>query len=110
MPIVAYGSGYLGFVEAYDSESGLIEVQLASSQDGVWWNRCPERSPVLSVGGIGAWDSRWVTILGGDPVATEESLIFWYTGASKHNGSKLKMRRAIGVGTIRSDGFVSLES
>lgn len=110
MSIVAYGSGYLGFVEAYDSESGLIDVQLASSQDGVRWNRCPDRSPVLSVGGIGAWDSRWVMVLAGDPVATEESLTFWYTGASTHHGSKLKTRRAIGIGTIRRDGFVSLES
>ena len=43
------------------------------------------------------------------PEAAGDRLRFWYSGGGTHHGSKGEHRRAMGLASIRRDGFVSIE-
>jgi hypothetical protein len=108
MPL-AYGRGYLGFIEAYHTDVETLDMQLAWSDDGRGWQRRANREAILPLGGDGAWDTNWVMVTTNPPEVVGERLRFWYVGSGTHHGSKAQHRRAIGVATIRRDGFVSME-
>ncbi len=106
---VRYGAGFIGFLEVYHRAVERLDTQLCWSRDGVHWQRVGHRDPVLARGGEGAWDSHWVYVTNNDPEPVGDRLRFWYGGAGTHHGSKGKHRRAMGVASIRRDGFVSIE-
>lgn len=56
MPVFKYGGVYWGFLEQFNEEPELIEVELAFSRDGFDWNRLPSRPRLIPVGEEGAWD------------------------------------------------------
>lgn len=104
-----YGSGVIGFLEMYYRAVERMDMQLAWSSDGLHWRRVAPRDPVLARGGEGSWDSHWVVFTNNQPEVVGDRLRFWYASGSTHHGSKGKHRRAMGVASIRRDGFVSIE-
>ena len=106
---VRYGAGFIGFLEVYHRAVERLDTQLAWSADGRHWQRVGHRDPVLTRGGEGEWDSHWVYVTNNDPEPVGDRLRFWYGGAGTHHGSKAKHRRAMGIASIRRDGFVSIE-
>ena len=104
-----YGPGIIGFLEVYYRAVERMDTQFGWSRDGYHWQRVGHRDPVLARGGEGSWDSHWVVLTNNAPEVVGDRLRFWYAGGSTHHGSKGGHRRAMGVASIRRDGFVSIE-
>ena len=105
-----YGKGFLALLEVYYAGIERLETQLASSLDGVRWQRTGHREPVLALGGEGTWDSHWVVSTYNPPIPEADRLLIFYSGADTKHASKARHRRAIGLASIRRDGWVSLEA
>jgi hypothetical protein len=116
MYIVAYGHGYLGFLEIFHTESALLENQLAFSRDLTTWQRAQgrgpagrgDRSPFLARGDTGAWDSAHICLTMNPPHLEKDQLRFWYGGkAAPHWQAGYA---ALGTATLRRDGFVAAKA
>ena len=105
-----YGSGFLSLVEVYHGQVERLDVQLAHSDDGMVWHRLGARTPVLTNGGEGAFDSHWVVPTYNPPLPEGDRLLIPYSGAATKHASKARHKRAIGLASIRRDGWVSLEA
>ena len=105
-----YGTGYLGFAEIYHRDLERLDTQLAYSRDGLHWQHIRRREVALPCGGEGAWDSHWIVPTLNPPLISDDRLLMFYIGASTKHGSGARHRRAIGMATLRRDGWVSLEA
>ena len=114
-----YESMYVGFAHVYHPNvTGTIDMQLTWSRDGLDWRRCFDRAPVLPVGReMCDWDCGCHTVATNPPVRMGDELWFYYaSGSYRHSGGRIKayrppaFTRAIGLATLRLDGFVSLDA
>ena len=105
-----YGAGFVGMLEVYHADLERLDTQLAYSPDGVRWQRVRRREVALACGGEGAWDSHWVVPTLNPPLTAGDRLLSFYVGAATKHGSGLGHRRAIGLASLRRDGWVSLEA
>ena len=117
----AYESMYIGLLwifratETDGSDPGYLIgpcfVELISSHDGVHWTREePDRPPILPLGAAGAWDDGMV-FTARAPVVEGDTLKLWYGGFDQVHGTALtKTKGAIGLATLRKDGFASLDA
>lgn len=118
-----YGTGidlyeglYLGMIWIYrEGGDGKIDTQLAVSRDGRRWNRVGDRATWLNLGPDDSWEggmTRSVERI----IRRGHQLYIYYCGVhGPHTGPKIrnvvrKHRVAIGLVTLRRDGFVSLEA
>lgn len=111
MPVFLYEGMYLGLLQRYySSRSSTIDNELAFSRDGIHWDRSPNREAFLSLGVMGEFDSHMVfTFL--DPIIVKDKIYFYYAGASgRHNSADCLRKNAIGLATLRLDGFACLDS
>ncbi|MBN1555342.1 MAG: hypothetical protein JXA11_11395 [Phycisphaerae bacterium] len=104
------GRGFLGLLETYHREMERMDTQLIASDDGVAWRRVGDRKPVLPLGGEGAWDSHWTVPTFNPPIPDGDRLRVFYSGASTKHGSHSRHRRAIGLASMRREGWISLEA
>ena len=105
-----YGTGFLALVEVYHEQLERLDVQLAYSDDGIAWERLAARTPVLAAGGEGAFDSHWIVPTYNPPLPEGDRLLIPYSGACTKHASKGRHKRAVGLASIRKDGWVSLEA
>ena len=108
----AYESTYLGFLWIFriedGSNGGRIFVELVSSDDGIHWARQEgERPPILPVGEAGSWDQAMVTTLN-QPLVEGDEIRLYYGGFTDYHTGEGK--GAIGLATLRKDGFASLDA
>ena len=135
MPVVKYQGKYVGFLWVYHNspnpvlapsikgeylrgEQQKMDTQLTFSEDGQHFMRVGDRSPFLPVGEERNWDRGMVMI--SDMIERGSELWFYYGGwGVRHNGEDKTLgtivdgqRRmgAVGVATMRLDGFVSLHA
>ncbi|MGI8966750.1 MAG: hypothetical protein ACR2H1_11780, partial [Limisphaerales bacterium] len=108
MHVIQQGGYYLGFLTMHD-EAGHFRIQLAWSADGLKWNR-PWREPFLDIGAKGSFDEGMV--LGpGDPISWEKEMWFPYGGFPiTHDSTRQDYESAIGMATMRLDGFAAWET
>ena len=108
MFVMQHGGYYLGFLTLHD-EAGHFRIQLAWSADGLSWRR-PSRVPWLDVGPEGAFDCGMV--LGpADPIFWEKEMWFPYGGFPiRHDTRETNWESAIGMATMRLDGFSAWEA
>jgi hypothetical protein len=106
--VIPYGGYYLGFITMHD-EGGHFRIQFAWSEDGLSWQRS-SRAPWLDVGPQGAFDSGMV--LGpADPIIWEREMWFPYGGFPiRHDTKETNWQSAIGLATMRLDGFAAWEA
>lgn len=106
--VIPYGGYYVGFPTVHD-EGGLFRIQLAFSTDGIKWHR-PSRKAWLDVGPKGSFD--YGMVLGpADPIIGEREMWFPYGGFPIHHDSKeTNWESAIGLATMRLDGFAAWEA
>lgn len=109
MPPFVYGNQYLGFLCRYRTEIELGAVELAAARHIRDWQRVGRREAFLAVGPPGSWDSGWVYCALSPPVPRGDALYIWYSGKrhQSHN-TKAKAQAAIGLVTLRRDGFAAL--
>jgi hypothetical protein len=113
-----YGGMWLGLAQTYYSEpsKAFINVQFAFSRDGVTWTRQREKAfdaPFLPLGAAGEWD-RFNNAVGSPPVQVGEQLYIYYSGRTYRHGGYKGVDSgaswgAIGLATLRLDGFCSLD-
>ena len=87
-------------------------MELASSRDGRTWSRAGNRIPLIPQGGPDSWESDYTGCQG--PTVLDDEIRFYYFGSRYYGRDQKKKtggtyhRRAIGLATMRRDGFVSL--
>ena len=109
-----YAGLHLGMLGAYYTDlsrkfdptrnDGFTETQLAFSRDSLRWQRWPE--PFIPRGPADAFD--WGGAYCGYPVFKDEAIYFLYTGESGRHGKP--SLPAIGLATLRLDGFVAVRA
>ena len=108
----AYESMYLGFLWVFPitdgNNDGPIFIEMVTSRDGVNWTRQDEpRTPVLPTGPKGAWDCGMI-FTPNHPLVEGDKIRLFYGGFDVTHGADGK--GAIGLASLRKDGFVSLDA
>ncbi len=116
MSAFAYETMYLGFLwvfRATDEEGyfdGPIFVELTTSRDGVHWLREEgERPPILPTGPEGTWDDGMITTPT-QPLVVDGKVLVFYGGMDVTHAAKPPWHGDVGLGTLRKDGFASLDA
>lgn len=116
MPINIYEGIYLGMIWIYrEGVDGTIDTSLATSRDGINWQRVLDRQTFLTLGEKGSWEDGMVRI-SQHFITHNDQLYFYYGGVNgPHTGRKFKQverkhKSMLGLATLRRDGFVSLDA
>lgn len=113
-----YESAYLGFLWIFrvtdGHNDGPIYPELVSSRDGMHWTRPDAREggriPLIALGADGEWD-RGMIFTPSQPVVAGDTIKLWYGGMDiTHGGPDAEAHGAIGLATLRKDGFASLDA
>jgi hypothetical protein len=118
-----YGAQYLGFLSHFDRRAATQSqsVQLLTSRDGDDWMRAPATEPIVPLGEIGEWDRFQIMLTGAPPIVVGDRLYIYWRGTSRrHNKVKSEFEpwidadqdrttMSIGLGTLRLDGFASID-
>ncbi len=94
--------------EAEAQSRRQVDVQLAWSWDLMNWTRPPGRAPFLLLGPKGSFDSEMVYTARA-PVEVGDRLYFYYGGFDNKHDSR-NFHGAIGLATLRLDGFCSMRA
>ena len=112
-PVIAYQNMYLGFLMIYRAEDdegyfhGPIFAELVTSRDGIHWLReGGDRPPILPCGPARTWDHGMV--FAGSLLPAGDQLRLYYSGYDGLH-DYLPFHSAIGLATLRKDGFASLD-
>ncbi len=115
--VFPYEGLYIGLVQVFLArpDACTLEVQLASSRDGVHFTRAGNRSAFIAVGPVGSWDRFNQSIANNPPIAVGDELRFYYGGRtyrhSPYQGKDSGPRAGgIGFASIRRDRFAALEA
>jgi hypothetical protein len=129
----AWGPQAVGYLEMFymgakDPRYRRLNIQLVSSRDGRDWTRALDRKVFLQYGPLGSWDGGWVCPTSNPPIRVKDRLyIFFHGRQSLHwgtqpysfeqngetyvlNDPKVGHVGAIGLATLRVDGFCSLDA
>ena len=116
MPVFKYEGLYIGQLYTYHAPleepnikfAGTIDVQLASSRDGVSWERAGDRKPFIPNGPPGSIDAGQIfTALA--PVEMGDELWFYYS-ALPGDHALVGNSGPICLAKLRKDGFVSINA
>jgi hypothetical protein len=118
-----YGDQYLGFLTHFDKapRQQTQSLRLITSRDGESWNRVPG-DPIVPTGEVGEWDRFQILLTGAPPVRVGGRLHIYYRGTARRHaknpreydpaiyGDQDSMTMAIGLATLRLDGFASMNA
>ncbi len=109
----AYESMYIGFLWVFritdGNNDGPVFVELVTSHDGEHWTRQEEpRQPILPLGSEGSWDDGML-FTPNHPLVSDGMIKLYYGGFDVTHGSG-GGNAAIGLATLRKDGFASLDA
>ena len=114
-----WGEMLLGWLQVFykhdDPYKHRLVLELVHSRDGLNWNRMPGREPVLEVGADGSWDRTNQSPANGAPIVVQDRMYMYYGGDIRYHGPRKGVdlgvtRGQIGLGTLRRDGFVSMDA
>ncbi len=92
---------------------GWMDVQFATSRDGVFWNR-PDRRPFLALNEFSRWDSAMLYMFTGLVVHEDEIWMYYWGRNYPHEGAYPEPGRPIRSGfgrlRLRLDGFMSADA
>ncbi len=112
MTVDKYEDYYIGNLWVYhtDSSDDTIRIELATSADGIKWNRSAQRTPFIDIADEGPYHS--YMILGTTSpflVMGDEIWIYYSAFNCSHYGTVFPKRLAgIGLCKLRLDGFMSI--
>ncbi len=112
-PVFAYQNMYIGFMMVYRAEDdegyfhGPIFVELVTSRDGVHWLREDgDRPPILAPSPKRSWEHGMVTV--SSLLVVGDQMRLYYSGYDGLH-DYLPFHSAIGLASLRKDGFASLD-
>lgn len=85
--------------------TGRWELRLATSPDGIRWERFRTRETFLGRGAPGSWDAGGI-LPHGEPVPQGERLLLYYSGTRIGQEEQGDFTGAIGLATFKRDRFV----
>jgi len=92
-----------------DQYPGAIDVQLATSRDGIHWNRSPVRQPFIRLGPEGSFYSGMI-FAQGSPLHLDDKLYFSVSCWDKAHWEKRVKPPVTSRAVLRLDGFISADS
>ncbi|MCK5702349.1 MAG: hypothetical protein KAI29_14395 [Cyclobacteriaceae bacterium] len=103
-----YGNNYIGLMYSYKKPGDeTIDVQLTVSHDNKNWERVANQETFIPLGKPGSWDDGMIFCT---PLINHgEKTLIYYSGWDNAHDSK-ERRSAIGLATLRLNGFVSLNA
>ena len=116
-----YESMYLGFIERYHGAPDVLDPELWFSHDGRAWQRSRTRPAFIERGAPGTWDCGWVNTTSNAPIRHDwqrgryhsraAQLMIHYSGRPHgHRPDDCLHQGAIGLASLRPDGFCSLQA
>ncbi len=87
--------------------AGTVDTALMVSRDTIHWQRVAGTQPLLARAPDGSWDGGMVYMH--PELVVDRRLRFYYSGWQYEHSMEGKNSAAIGLATLRLDGFVSLE-
>ena len=106
-----YESLYMGFIERMHMVPDKLDSQLIYSHDSRAWQRTRQRPTFIPWGVRGSWDDTWVSMMSNGPILSHNNLWFYYSGrGGAHAAPHPHTYSAVGLATLRPDGFVSLQA
>jgi len=109
MSVFHYETIYAGLLRMYHLDNDKIDIQLAFSRNATSWHR-PSREPFIATSqDKGSWDYGNNAVPATPPIRVGEQLYFFYCGRSTLH-DEIPNTGAIGLATLRLDGFVSLDA
>jgi hypothetical protein len=94
--------------EAQDDSPRTMEIQIAWSWDMINWTRPAVREQFIPRGGKDQWD-RGMICTARAPVIVGDKLYFYYGGCDGYHDDP-RVNAAIGLATLRLDGFCSMRA
>jgi hypothetical protein len=92
------------------TQPDVLDPELVWSHDGRNWNRSVDRKPFIPLGPPGSFDSTWLNLPTNPPILNYNQLWFYYSGRAGGHGAQYPgAYGAIGLATLRVDGFCSLQ-
>lgn len=111
-----WGDMLLGWLQVFyqhqDPYKSRLVLELIHSRDGRDWHRMRGRETVLDVGPDGSWDRTNQSQANGAPIIVGDRMYMYYGGRTYYHkpfqGGESNCN--IGLGTMRLDGFVSMDA
>lgn len=102
----------LGSIERMHMTPDVLDPELIWSRDeGLTWHRSRTRPALIARGAAGSFDSAWTTLTTNAPIVRGGEMWFYYSGRSgAHHAPYPHNHGAIGLATLRLDGFCSLQA
>ena len=109
MIVFRYESVYIGLLRMLHEEADTVDIQLATSRNAKCWDR-PLRTNLIPCNPEkGTWDHGNNSPGTDPPIRVGDTLRIYYSGRSTTHGEKPNTG-AIGLATLRVDGFVSMNA
>ena len=120
--MIRAGEYYVGFLNVFHAVDNTMDVQLLYSRNAYDWTRVERGRTFLELG-AGSWDPYMVEV-GATVIQRDDAIRIYYGGAACHHDWYLFGERegldmpdepgvtktAMGLATLRPDGFCSLDS
>lgn len=106
-------NAYFMMPSYFDWRRDQLWIQLATSRDGFHWRRSGNREPFIPLGPPGSFESERI-YMGCPPLIKGDEIIFYYHGFDVGH-DRVKVRGydydgAVGIASLRLDGFISLQA
>lgn len=98
-----------GHLRMYHTSTDKIDTQLITSRNGKQWNRDIRTTFIPCSPEKGSWDFGNNSVPTSAPVRVGDELWFYYAGRSTLH-DEVPNTGAIGLGTLRADGFFSMDA
>ena len=122
LPVIRAGEYYVGFLNVFHAVDNTVDVQLLYSRNAYDWTRVERGRTFLGLS-PGSWDPYMVEV-GASVIQGDDAIRIYYGGAACHHDWYLFGERegldmpdepgvtktALGLATLRPDGFCSLDS
>lgn len=95
--------------EAQEGSPRTVDVQMTWSWNLIQWTRTPDRKPFIALGSEGVWDDGMIYTARA-PVLVGDKLHFYYGGFDQIHDHYKDVHGAIGLATLRLDGFCSMRA
>jgi hypothetical protein len=106
-----YGSAYVGYMSVFHLRPQSIDIQLATSRDGVRFTRVSRKEPFIPSGPLGYYDYMAMCCSQSEPVVFNDTVYIYYAALNvPHSGTYGDEDGGAALVTFKRDRFASLET